>query len=83
MRSMREIMCAVVDGEINTKEQAAALVNEEALELAAAERISIEAARAMLLSNIGYCTGYYDNATADKILDLFETERKKESEDGL
>jgi len=74
MRSMRDIMCAVVDGEINTKEQASALVTEESLEVAAAQRISIEAARTLVLHNIGYCTGYYDHASADKIMELFETE---------
>lgn len=67
-------MCAVVDGEINTKEQASALVTEESLEVAAAQRISIEAARTLVLHNIGYCTGYYDHASADKIMELFETE---------
>ncbi len=30
--------------------------------------------RRRILSDIGYQTGYYDSATADRILDLFETE---------
>lgn len=74
MRSMRDIMCAVVDGEINTKAAAAALVNEEAAQVAQATGTPIEEARAVLLSNIGYCTGYYDNDFADQVLELFETE---------
>jgi hypothetical protein len=71
---MFEIMSLVVDAQINTKEKAAALVEQEAAEMAEAYRWSIEAAKAKLLADIGYCTGYYDNATADRVMDLFETE---------
>lgn len=74
MLSMRDIMALVVDQEINTKDKAAALVDAEAAEAAEFYKMPIEDARANLLANIGYCTGYYDNATADRILDLFETE---------
>jgi hypothetical protein len=71
---MREIMNLVVDGEINTKQQAAALVAEEAAEMAQLCGKSADEWREILLANIGYCTGYYDNATADRIMELFETE---------
>ena len=74
MRSMFEIMGLVVDQEINTKEKAAALVDAEAAEIAEACQIPVEEARKTLLANIGYCTGYYGSAAADRIMDLFETE---------
>ena len=74
MRSMFEIMGLVTDGKINTKEDAAALVDAEAAEIAEAGQIPVEEARKILLSNIGYCTGYYGSGAADRIMDLFETE---------
>jgi hypothetical protein len=74
MLSMREIINAVIDAEINTKEKAAALISQEAAELAAHYGKPVEEMRAILLSNIGYCTGYLDHAAADRVLELFETE---------
>jgi hypothetical protein len=67
-------MALVVDQEINTKDKAAALVDAEAAETAGFYEMPVEDARANLLASIGYCTGYYDTDTADRILDLFETE---------
>ena len=74
MRSMSEIMGVIADGKINTKEEAAAFVKAEAAELAEFYKIPFDQARADLLSDIGYCTGYLDPAAADRIMDLFETE---------
>jgi hypothetical protein len=33
-----------------------------------------DAARTMVLRNIGYYTGYLDHETADKVMGMFETE---------
>jgi hypothetical protein len=71
---MCEIIGAIVDAEINTKEKAAALVEQEAIEMAEAYRWSIEAAKAKLLVDIGYATGYLSHAQADRIFELFDTE---------
>jgi hypothetical protein len=74
MRSMSEIMSSITDGKINTKEEAATLVAEEAAAAAVFYKIPVEIAAANILSNIGYWTGYLDHATADKIMDLFDCE---------
>ena len=74
MRSMWAIFALVQDGEIKTREQATALVDEEVAEIASFYSMTPEDARSRLLSNIGYVTGYFSNAEADRILDLFQTE---------
>jgi hypothetical protein len=74
MRSMSEIMSSITDGKINTKEEAAALVAEEAAAAADFYKIPVKTAAANILSNIGYFTGYFDHATADRIMDLFDCE---------
>jgi hypothetical protein len=71
---MDDIVKAIIDGKINTKEQAAALVAEEAAEMATFYGKPIEEARAILLSNIGYVTGYMSHAQADHVMELFDTE---------
>jgi hypothetical protein len=71
---MCEIVSSIIDGEINTKEQAAALVAHEAAEMAAFYGKPIEEMKAVLLSNIGYTTGYMTHAQADQVLELFDTE---------
>jgi glutamate synthase domain-containing protein 3 len=71
---MHDIVCFIVDGEINTKDQAAALVAKEAEEMAQVYDLTVEEARKRLLANIGYVTGYFDHATADKVFEIFETE---------
>jgi hypothetical protein len=71
---MMEITHLVIDGKINTKEQAAQLISEEAAELAKMMNATETETRAVILLNIGYATGYYDHATADRIMDLFDTE---------
>lgn len=74
MRSMWMILSGVVDGQINTKEQAAALLDEEARDYAEALHLDEETARRQLRSNIGYMSGYYAHAQADRIMELFDTE---------
>jgi hypothetical protein len=75
MRSVMKLMNLVQDGKIKNVEEARAIIAEEvkayrAIDPAQAE----ETTRAILLNNIGYCSGYCDNKLADRILDLFETE---------
>ena len=74
MRSMLTIINLVVDGEITTSEQAAALVETEAAEAAEFYNQPIEEARTKLLQRIGYVTGYFSHQQADKIMELFTTE---------
>lgn len=74
MRSMWQIINLVVDGEIATKEQAAALVKIEAAEAAEFYKISEGEATARLLENIGYMTGYFSSEQADRIMELFDTQ---------
>ena len=74
MRSLFEILRLVVDGVITTKEEAAALVDEEVKEAVAAQHITAEDARKNLLASIGYASGYYSYKTADRLLELFDTE---------
>lgn len=58
-----------------TKEKAQALVEAETARICAAEagRRPTEV-KTILLSNIGYMAGYEDEATADRIYELFDTE---------
>ena len=74
MRSMNEIINLVIDGKVTTKAQAAALVEQEAAEAADFYKMSAKKARANLLHNIGYWTGYLDLKRADEIMDLFDTQ---------
>lgn len=74
MRSMWEIINLAVDRKITTKEQAAALVKEEAAEIAGFYKITNEQATARLLNNIGYVTGYCSHEQADTIMELFDTQ---------
>lgn len=72
--SIAVVFGMVQDGTLNTREQAKAFVEAEAERRAECAEISVERAREILLSNIGYCTGYCDHALADRIMDLFQTE---------
>lgn len=74
MRSMLGILNLVQDGQITTKEQAAALVAEEVAEMVERYNVSAEEAKKTLLSNIGYVTKYLSHKQADNVMDLFETE---------
>jgi hypothetical protein len=71
---MLQIINLAIDGEITTKEQAAALVEAEATEAAAFYSMSREEARCKLLDNIGYVTGYLSHKAADHIMELFDTQ---------
>jgi hypothetical protein len=74
MRSMWEIINLAVDGVITTKEQAAALVAHEAAEISATCKIGVDEAKARLLEQIGYVTGYFSHKQADRIMELFDTQ---------
>ena len=74
MRSMNGILNLVLDQQITTKEQAAALVAEEVAEMVAHYELSEEEARKRLLGNIGYVTGYLSHKQADNVMELFDTE---------
>lgn len=74
MRSMLEIINLAIDREITTKEQAAALVTQEATERAQFYKIGEDAAKARLLDHIGYVTGYLSHKQADEIMELFDTQ---------
>lgn len=56
------------------KEQATALLNERVAEMVAALHYTEDEARRMLLRNLGYAAAYYDDALADRIMDLYDTE---------
>jgi hypothetical protein len=71
---MMEILNLVMDGKISTKEQAAALVNEEVAALVEHYQLSEEEARKRLLESIGYVTGYLSHQQADRVMELFDTE---------
>ena len=57
-----------------TKEAAAALITERVGEMMLALGYTHEEARKIVLTNVGYYTGYMDNDTADKVMELFDTE---------
>lgn len=74
MRSMWQILSAVIDGDIATKDDAAAVLEDEAREYADVLKLSQAEASKMLRENIGYCAYYYTQAQAERILDLFDAE---------
>jgi ferric iron reductase protein FhuF len=57
-----------------TKERARELVDQQVSEMVDVLQYAEPEARRITLVNIGYYTGYLDHETADKIMDLFETE---------
>jgi hypothetical protein len=72
MMTMPEIIkLALADG---TKERASALVEAQVDEMVKMLDYDPAEARRITLVNIGYYTGYLDCTTADKIMELFETE---------
>jgi len=73
MRSMLAIVNLVQDGQITTKQQAAALVAEEVAAMVEFYKISAEEARKTLLEHIGHVTGYLSHKQADNIMELFDT----------
>jgi hypothetical protein len=70
---MMEILNLAIDGKITTKEQAAALVNEEVAAIVMVYHLSEEEARKKLLESIGYVTGYLSHDQADHVMELFDT----------
>jgi hypothetical protein len=74
MRSVHNLFNLVQDGNIKTVEEARAIIAEEVADRMNMTGQSEEEARAILLSNIGYCTGYCDRKFADKLMELYETE---------
>jgi hypothetical protein len=71
---MMAIINLVMDGEVTTKEQAAAVVDHETRERANFYAIPVEEARNKLLSQIGYVTCYLSHKQADNVMELFGTE---------
>lgn len=69
---MCQILDAVIDGEINTKEQAAAILAEESPQYAGALGITDDAARRQLQDDIGRAAGYLSEAEAARIKEMFE-----------
>jgi hypothetical protein len=57
-----------------TKEAAAAIVAERVGEMMLELGYKPDKARDIVLQNIGYYTGYFDNDKADRVMELFETE---------
>lgn len=74
MRSISDILNLAKDGVITTKEQAAAIIEEEVTARMSIALSEEEEARSIIKANIGYCTGYMTPEQADKINDLFNTE---------
>ena len=74
MRSMMEILNLVMDRKITTKEEAAALVDEESQALVEQYHLSEEEARKRLLESIGKVTAYLSYQQADRIMELFDCE---------
>jgi hypothetical protein len=74
MRTLAEISGLIQDGKITTRAEAEALLEEESAAAAAFYQMPQEEVRRRLKSNIGYLTGYFSHAEADRIMDLFDTE---------
>jgi len=71
---MWQILSAVTDGEINTPEQARAVLDEETTEYARVLQIPADEARKMLKENLGYCSFYFTRSEALRVLELFDAE---------
>ena len=74
MRSISDILNLVVDGFVTTKAQAAQIIEEEITARIAIAHLTEQEARDVLLTNIGYATGYMSARTGDKIMRLFNTQ---------
>lgn len=74
MRSMAQILGAVIDGEINTKLKAEAMLDHEAPQYAAALQLTQEDAYRQLKEQIILAaTRYLPQTEAEKIKQLFQT----------
>jgi hypothetical protein len=74
MRSISEILNLVTDGFVKTQARAAEIIEEEAADRETFGKVTVEEARAVLLENIGYMTGYMSPEQGDRIMELFNTE---------
>jgi hypothetical protein len=77
MRSIGQILCGVIDSEINTPEQGAALLAEESREYAAALKITEDEARAVLLHNLEYGAGLCPGSDAEKVRTVFSMKARR------
>ena len=80
MRSISQIINLVVDGEIATPEQAAALVCEEGREAAAFYNIPVVQAVSNVLEGIDLAIDRMASPLAEKFLLLFSPITKKEND---
>lgn len=77
--SVWKILCKVIDGEVKTREQAQALVAEDAAHIAKQVGISEEQARICLLRNLADIAHlYHSPANQAKIDDLFQLSKEGE-----
>jgi hypothetical protein len=65
------IRLALIKG---TKEDAKKIVDQQVEEMVSVLEYEPEKARVIVLRNIGYYTGYLDHETADRVMELFDTE---------
>jgi ferric iron reductase protein FhuF len=72
MMSLPEIIKYALKG--GTKERAKELVDQQVDEMVSILHYDADMARGIVLHNIGYYTGYLDHETADKVMELFNTE---------
>jgi hypothetical protein len=72
MMSMPEMIKLALKA--GTKEQSSQLVEAHVAEMTLLLDYDEAEARRVTLVNIGYYTGYLDHETADKVMELFETE---------
>jgi hypothetical protein len=73
MRSLFEIF-RIAQADDFTKENAAALVKEQAEEMVQVLGYDEAEARKIMLTNIGYFAGYYPPEVADRVYEMFGTE---------
>ncbi len=57
-----------------TREEAKKVFDSLVDDLVTRHKKTKQEARAITKSNIGYCSGYYDEKTASRVLNLFDTE---------
>jgi hypothetical protein len=74
MRSVGQLINLVIDGEVSTVEAARIIIADEVAERVHITGGTTKHARAVLLENVGYCSGYCTHEQADRIMELYETE---------
>ena len=73
---MSEILNLVVDGKLTSKQEARAIVEEQAENLAAIEETTVDEARAEFRRDIELATHLYSPVHRENIRELFELEAK-------